>query len=124
MTSSTPTYPHAKDDSADQEDLLVVGGAHGDGAPGEHHGRDDDGWLPTQPKAQKVAPYPKSEFVSYLSVMKPPTNEKRNAAPTVAAVIPDSQSSAFSVNKVSSYNRQTVTFRIELYKSNPICYFI
>ena len=32
--------------------------------------------------------------------MKPPTKENRNAAPTVAAVIPASQSSAFSVNKI------------------------
>ena len=47
-----------------------------------------------------------SWFEFYLSVMNPPTKEKRNAAPTVAAVIPDSQSSARSRNKVSFYKRR------------------
>ena len=32
----------------------------------------------------------------HLSVMKPPTKENKKAAPTVAAVMPDSQSSACS----------------------------
>ena len=45
----THTYPHSENDSADQEHLLVAGGAHGDGPRGEHHGRDDDGGLPAEP---------------------------------------------------------------------------
>ena len=55
---------------------------------------------------QNIAAGRISWFEFYLSVMNPPTNEKRNAAPTVAAVIPDSQSSARSGNKVSFYKRR------------------
>ena len=71
-----PTYPHSEDDSADKEHLLVVGSPHGDGPPGEHNGRDDDGGLPAEPDTNACPKIPSN--VCILLVCDKTSNKRED----------------------------------------------